>query len=263
LSKSSGSKYRYAGNVQEAKRLELQAKIFNELLEKEVEMLDLKPGMKVLDAGCGTGTVARMIAGKVHPSEVYGIDADSLFISKAKTLAASQGIDNIRFEIGDIENIDYADNTFDLAYCRLVLTHKKNPAKLIAELKRVTRKGGKVAASEYDDGTIVYYPEMPKMNRIWNRYGQREKKGGRDRYFGRKLFSVFTEAGLNQVAIHLLPIHATQQNPEMLKIFMLLNLRAFLTSDNYEELMKEVSSFLSHPGAFLMGVTFYATGFVP
>jgi len=75
-------------------RLEAQAKAFGRLLEKEFEIIGLKTGMKVLDAGCGTGAVARKMAAKVSPGEVYGIDIDSLFISEAKKLATNEGMKN-------------------------------------------------------------------------------------------------------------------------------------------------------------------------
>ncbi|MDH7564093.1 MAG: class I SAM-dependent methyltransferase [Candidatus Bathyarchaeota archaeon] len=135
-------KYVHAGKIEEVIRLEAQAKAFGKVIEKEFEILGLKQGMKVLDAGCGTGAVARKMAAKVSPGEVYGIDIDSLFISEAKKLATNEGIKNIVFELGDVDDLKQSDGTFDVSYCRLVLMHVKNPVKTVSELKRVTKKGG-------------------------------------------------------------------------------------------------------------------------
>ncbi len=115
----------------------------------------MKPGMKVLDAGCGTGAVTRRMALRVHPEEALGVDIDPVFIEEAGRLAASQGVGNVRFERGDINHLRYGDDTFDVSYCRLVLMHVDDPVRAISELKRVTRRGGLVAASDYDDGAML------------------------------------------------------------------------------------------------------------
>jgi cyclopropane fatty-acyl-phospholipid synthase-like methyltransferase len=57
--------YMYAGRLDEATRLEAQGKVVDQIVERELEILDLKPNMRVIDAGCGTGAVTRKIASKV------------------------------------------------------------------------------------------------------------------------------------------------------------------------------------------------------
>ena len=109
-------KYIHAGKIEEAKRLEAQAEALQGKTERELQMIGIKPGMTVLDAGCGTGAVSRMIAQKVSPGIVHGIDIDPVFISEAQKLAASKGIDNIKFDLGDVNKLKFKDNTFDLIY---------------------------------------------------------------------------------------------------------------------------------------------------
>src|SRR5712691_6633882 len=101
---------------------ERQAKAFPGMLEKQLEILDLRPGMKVLDAGCGSGAVSRRIAPKVSPGEVYGIDIDPFYVDEAARLASSESLRNVRFELGDLNNsLRFEDGTFYLCYARLVL----------------------------------------------------------------------------------------------------------------------------------------------
>ncbi|MGQ9680890.1 MAG: methyltransferase domain-containing protein [Candidatus Bathyarchaeia archaeon] len=268
-------KYVHSGKLEEVIRLEAQAKAFGRLLEKEFEIVGLKSGMKVLDAGCGTGAVARRMAAKVSPGEIYGIDIDSLFISEARKLAVNEGISNVKFDLGDVDDLKHDDGVFDVSYCRLVLMHIKDPVKTVKELKRVTKKGGVVAVSDNDDGGVLTYPEMPKMMDLWAKYGSLAKTRGEDRYIGRQLFSILSQAGLSPIAIHPLPIYATQQTPEMLKMIVSVPVQimelcketmmkeGFVTAEYYEEAMSEVRAFLSHPGAFAMGLTFLAVGKVP
>jgi len=268
-------KYVHSGKIEEVMRLEAQAKAFGKVLEKEFEILGLKQGMKVLDAGCGTGAVTRNIAVKVSPGEVFGVDIDSLFVNEARKLAANEGLGNVRYDLGDVNDLKYSDGTFDLSYCRLVLMHVKDPIKTVKELERVTKKEGVVAVSDNDDGGVLTYPEMPKMMDLWAKYGCSAKTRGEDRYIGRQLFSIFSQAGLSPITIYPLPIHATQQTPEMLKMLVSVPVQimelcketmmqeGFVTAEHYEEAMNEVRAFLSHPGAFAMGLTFLAVGKVP
>jgi ubiquinone/menaquinone biosynthesis C-methylase UbiE len=268
-------KYAYAGKLEEAIRLEAQAKALEKIIEKELEILDLKPNMKVLDAGCGTGAVTRRMASSLFPEEACGVDVDPLFIDEAKKSASKEGVKNIRFELGNIDNLKYENGTFDLSYCRLVLMHVSSPVKTIAELKRVTEKGGIVAASDVDDGAMLSFPLAPRFFELWSKFGQWAKARGDDRYIGRQLFSIFSEAGLNSVRIYPLPMYATQQNPDALKMLVYVPVQiveqdkkvlikeGVTTAEDWEEAMREIQLAVSHPGAFAMGLTFLAIGKVP
>lgn len=264
--------YAYRGSVEEAIRLEVQAKAFGKTIERELEALSLKPNMKVLDAGCGTGAVTRKMASKVLSAEVYGVDIDPLFIDKARKTALDEGIKNARFELGNIDNLTYDSGFFDLAYCRLVLMHVTNPVRTIAELKRVTKKGGIVAASDTDDGAMLTYPPARRFFDLWSKFGERAKARGDDRYIGRRLYSIFSEAGLSSIRICPFPAFATQQNPEVLRMLVSVPVQivgqdkdamikeGMITAMDYEEAMMEIKLALNHPGAFALGTTFLALG---
>jgi ubiquinone/menaquinone biosynthesis C-methylase UbiE len=268
-------KYSFGGKPEEVQRLEAQGRAYGRLLDKEMEFLSLKPGMRVLDAGCGTGVVTRRMAIKVSPGEVQGVDMDSLFIEEARKIAVKKGVSNIKFSVGNADDLKFEDDVFDLSYCRLVLMHVKDPLKTVAELKRVTRSGGTVAISDQDDGGILVYPELPKMMYMFSKYGSLAKMRGEDRFIGRKLFSIMERAGLSPITIYPFPIYATQQNPEMLKMLVSVPVQIVESSkddminhgltgaEDYPEAVKEVQEFLNYPGAFVMGITFLAVGKVP
>lgn len=264
--------YAFAGRLEEASRLEAHAKAFEKIIERELEILGLKPNMKVLDAGCGTGAITRRIASKVFPAEAFGIDIDPLFIEKAKKAVLDEGIKNVHFEIGNIDNLKYDGGFFDLAYCNVVLQHVKNPVKTIAELKRVTRKGGIVAASDIDDDTMLIYPPAPKFLELWSEFVKGGRARGTDRHIGRKLYSIFSEAGLSSTKIYPLPMFATQQDPDALRTLVYQYVRVLeqdknamikenvTTERDYEEAMKEVKHFVENSGSFIMVSVFLAVG---
>jgi ubiquinone/menaquinone biosynthesis C-methylase UbiE len=267
--------YSYGGKLEEVLRLEAQGKVYHSLLEKEIDLLGLKPGMRVLDAGCGTGVVTRRIAVKVSPGEVYGVDMDPLFIEEAKKLAVKEKASNITYNLGNIDDLEFDDDVFDLSYSRLVLMHVEDPVKTVAEMVRVTKKGGIIAISDQDDGGIIVYPELPKMLQMFSKYGSLAKMRGEDRFIGRKLFSIMEQAGLSSIEVIPFPVYSTQQNPEMLKMLVLVPVKivesskdemikqGLIDAEEYPEAIREVQKFLEYPGAFALGLTFLALGKVP
>ncbi len=109
-----------------------------------IEMAKIKPGDRVLDVGCGTGSLtltARSYAGS--SGSVYGIDASPEMIEAAQAKAVQSGLEAV-FEIGLIENIPYPEATFDIVMNRLVMHHLPDDLKRkgMAEILRVLKPGG-------------------------------------------------------------------------------------------------------------------------
>jgi ubiquinone/menaquinone biosynthesis C-methylase UbiE len=262
----------YAGRLDEATRLEAQAKVVDQIIERELEILDLKPNMRVLDAGCGTGAITRKITSKVFPAETFGVDIDPLFIEKAKKASVDEGMRNVRFEVGNIDNLRYDNGFFDLAYCNVVLMHVKNPVKTVAELKRVTRKGGIVAASDTDDGALLIHPPMPRFSDLWLRFAEWANARGMDRYIGRKLYSIFSETHLNPVKIYPIPMLASQQDPDALSgiVYQMAQVleqskdamirEGVASTRDFEASIKDTRHFLDNPNSCVMFLIFLAVG---
>ena len=80
-------------------------------LAKEFDYLVpfLKPGMKVIDCGCGSGSITLGIAEAVAPGQVIGIDQAEQAISKAREAAASQRLANLTFTVGDIHDLPFQE----------------------------------------------------------------------------------------------------------------------------------------------------------
>jgi ubiquinone/menaquinone biosynthesis C-methylase UbiE len=265
-------RYVRGSDSKEASRLETQAKVMNPVLEKQFEIMGLKPHMKVLDAGCGSGVITRLIASRVFPEEVVGLDMDPVFIKEARNQAKSEGIENVRFDIGNIDDMKYDDGSFDLSYCRFVLMHVHDPVKSVSELKRVTRKGGSVAAADIDDGSTILFPPLPKFEEILSKFVEYSQKIGVNRRMGRELFSVFSQAGLSSIDVHPLAMCLTQRNPDILKMGFgaapqfsktgkegMIS-HGFITSEYFDEVLKEVDVWLNHPDSFSMVTMNFAVG---
>lgn len=109
-----------------------------------LELVDARPGMRILDLACGPGNLSRRLASAVAPGgEVVGVDLAPGMIDVAR----SRGIRNARFELMDIEELGFADASFDAAACGHGLQFVPHLARALSEARRVLRPGSTLAAS--------------------------------------------------------------------------------------------------------------------
>ena len=108
----------------------------------------IKPGMRILDVGCGPGTITIDFARLVPYGHVVGVENSPEVLVEARAAAAAQGVSNIEFVVGDIHALDFPDGTFDIAHAHQVLQHINDQAGALREMKRVTKPGGLVATRE-------------------------------------------------------------------------------------------------------------------
>ena len=174
------------------KKLELQAlETAEERLPLYLE-INLKDAKKILDVGCGPGTVTKDIA-RFTKGKVVGMDSSQDMIDVAKRIL--KDYDNVTLKVGSAEKIPFKDNSFDIVTCNLVLMWAGNPQKVVDEMARVVKHGGCVLASlEPDYGGKLHFPEHPKVDPIFA--GEAIRKKGGDPHIGRKLRYYFVKAGL-------------------------------------------------------------------
>jgi ubiquinone/menaquinone biosynthesis C-methylase UbiE len=123
--------------------------------------------MKILDIGCGPGSITLDLAALVPQGTVVGIDCSETAICSAKELAHKRQVENATFEVADIFNLPYEDETFDIVCAHQVLIHLPNePSQIgavegLKEMRRVCKTGGLVCARECDWRSAVTHPSMP------------------------------------------------------------------------------------------------------
>lgn len=146
-------------------RLENRAKdaIFTRLFEKYVTELALPPSAKVLEIGCGTGSMLRLLARRGDFSgTALGIDQSPVFVEAAQGFAAAEGVgDAIEFRVGDAHRLDLPDESFDAVILNTVISHVREPHVVLGEVARVARRGGKVAIFDGDYASLTYaHPDV-------------------------------------------------------------------------------------------------------
>jgi ubiquinone/menaquinone biosynthesis C-methylase UbiE len=264
-----------AGKVKEIERLELQANSFVEIFLKQISLLGIKSGMRVLDAGCGIGSFARQISPIVSPAQVLAVDIDSTFVEEAKKLSEEQGRTNIRFEVGNIEDLNFIKNEeVDVSYCRLVLPHLSDPVKAITELKRVTKTGGKIASS--DEGGLFTYPSIDSFFALFGKVAQwRNSTQKRQITHQEPALELFQAAGLKDVRVFPMANFASSsENREKLKNFAVVSAqmleiykdevisKGFMSRDEYDEGLHELQVWLERPDTFWMILCVFMIGTV-
>jgi sarcosine/dimethylglycine N-methyltransferase len=107
-----------------------------------IELLDLTPQMKVLDAGSGLGGPSRYTAEK-HGCHVTGIDLTESFVEVATLLAERTGLsDRVDYQVGNLLALNLADQQFDAAYTQHVVMNIRNREQVYNEIHRVLKPGG-------------------------------------------------------------------------------------------------------------------------
>ncbi len=157
----------------------------------------LRPGMSVLDVGCGPGTITAGLAERVGPGRVVAADAAETVLDEAR--ANTAGLDNVEFAVADVHALDFPDGTFDVVHAHQVLQHVADPVGALREMRRVTRPGGIVAARDVDFGTVVWYPEPPEMAPWVPIYYAVARGNGGEPDAGRRLVSWARSAGFTDV----------------------------------------------------------------
>jgi len=159
-------------------------------------LLELEPGMAVIDVGCGAGDDAREIAGLLGPhGRVVGLDASIAMVEESQR-RATEGALPIDFIHGDAYDLSYPAGSFDRARADRVFIHLKNPAQALAEMVRIVKPGGRIVVTDVDMGTAwVDSAHRDTTCKVLTSFND---SLGAD-WVGRSLPRMFHEAGLLDV----------------------------------------------------------------
>jgi SAM-dependent methyltransferase len=122
--------------------------------------LQAGPDLEWLDVGCGTGALAQTVLEQARPRRVRGIDPSQGFVDYATAHVVDP---RVGFEVGDAQSLPFADGEFDAAIAGLVLNFVPEPGRALAEMARVVRPAGTVAAYVWD-----YAGRMQLMRYFWD-----------------------------------------------------------------------------------------------
>lgn len=117
-----------------------------EQIQPVLDAAALEPADRVLDVGCGTGFMLLAAAG--HAAQVVGVDVAPAMLAEARRRVDQAGLTNVTLREGNAEALPFADERFDVVLTRLTLHHMANPARVLSEMHRVLRTGGRVVVCD-------------------------------------------------------------------------------------------------------------------
>jgi ubiquinone/menaquinone biosynthesis C-methylase UbiE len=159
----------------------------------------LRPGQRVLDVGCGPGTITLDLARRVAPGNVVGIDNEPAPLQEAREYADAQDVENVSFAVGDGYQLDFPDGGFDVVHAHQVLQHLTEPVMALCEMRRVCKAGGVVAARDADYAAMTWYPPDPRLNRWLEMYQRIARCNRAEPDAGRRLLSWARAAGFGTI----------------------------------------------------------------
>ncbi len=161
----------------------------------------LQPGMRLLDVGCGPGTITAGLAARVAPGEVVAIDVEPAVLEDARAIAGERGVTNIRFEEASVYALPDDVASFDVTYAHQVLQHLAEPVAALEEMRRVLKPGGLVAIRDADYQTMVGWPRYEAIDDWRALYTAVAARNGGDANAGRRIPSWLAAAGFEAIEI--------------------------------------------------------------
>jgi len=161
----------------------------------------LRPGMTVLDCGCGEATITLGLAEGVHAGWVVAVDLEKDSFAAARCYALSIGRRNLAFTVADAQQLPFPDAAFDAVLCHSVLETLGDPARAVSELRRVVDRGGVVGAASVEYSGIIIggkktagpYRFYDIRQQLWRAEAIAEPN------MGRRLRGLFQQAGFARV----------------------------------------------------------------
>jgi SAM-dependent methyltransferase len=170
--------------------------------ERELLLRDPLPDRaKILEAGCGTGEIVYRLAELYPNAQVHGVDILAEHVERARKRCAPFG-DRVRIDVGDVFALGFPEATFDLTVNRHVLQAIPYPERVVAELTRVTKRGGRLHLLVEDYGMIHMAPTLLDSDTFWHEgppaFG---RATGTDLHIGRKAFPILKDLGLTEITV--------------------------------------------------------------
>jgi ubiquinone/menaquinone biosynthesis C-methylase UbiE len=192
--------YVLRGGEQGAERLRLLARVKWPTTRTLLRRVGLRPGMRCLDVGCGSGAVTLRLARRVGPTgQTVGIDRDERCLELARQEAGRRGL-AVVFRAASVDDLA-EEGVYDLVFSRFLLTHLPQPGPAVERLARAARPGGLVVVEDIEFAAHFCHPACAAFERYVSLYQQAVRRRGGDPDIGPRLVGLLLDAGLRRVAV--------------------------------------------------------------
>lgn len=176
------------------------------------DTLQPRPGRRILDVGCGTGTAeVRLSRLRLTQVELFAVDLLADRVSAAHAAAKSHNID-AHFAAADACRLPFGAACFDSVFCVAVLQHIGDVKTAVEEMARVTRPGGRIVAVEPDNSARYFFSSVEDGNRAHDAAGRffsalADARGdATEPAVGPQLPTLFVQSGIQPLSVHVFPV---------------------------------------------------------
>jgi SAM-dependent methyltransferase len=217
-----------------------------------LDTLDIAPGWHCVDLGCGGGHVTMELARRVGPSgHVTGVDLDEELLGAARERAAAQGLGNVTFRAGPVEEV--TETGFDLAYARMLLSHLADPATLVGRMATAVAPRGIVVVEDVHFAGCFAEPACPAYEQWVAWFTEAVRRNGGDLDIGPRLPGLLRQAGLELRGVRVAqpafvdgPLKQLQQM-SMDKVRVAILAAGVTTEREYDAAHAELKTFTDDP----------------
>lgn len=245
----------------QAERLRQQAQAVRGIEAGILRSAGIQPGHDILELGCGPGFVSDLLAELAPDGSLTVVEPSPVLLAQVENNVCKKPARGL-FQIqayGDC--LPIPDSGIDFSYARFVLQHIPQPEKVVSEIYRVMRSGGRFCAVDSDDGLVIFHPEDPRVSQLLHSAQTAQSKKGGDRFIGRKLPNMMTEAGFINIKSHILALTSSEL-PFNVLFNILLGYKASLLGDaiDIKQLFQDLSEQVESGHQLVAGGVFIVTG---
>jgi SAM-dependent methyltransferase len=218
--------YAIRGGAEGTRRLDLLAHIMGPSTAELLAEAGIRVGDSCLDVGCGGGHVTQLLARLVGPAgRVVGVDIDQVKIATAQAAAAEAGLSHATFRVGNVTQLGET-TSYDLVYCRFILSHLPDPTALVQRFAGLVRVPGRLVLEDIDFGGAFCHPPNQAYRRYCELYEAVVQRRGGDARLGCRLVELCQLAGLGEIAVRVVhPAHTGSVPEKALMLSTLINIR--------------------------------------
>jgi SAM-dependent methyltransferase len=212
----SDSGYVHGYSLREAARLADQADALADLLHAGTHY---PAGAKVLECGCGTGAQTVHLAASSPEAEIVSVDLAPEHLERARARIEAAGRTNVSFELADVFDLPFAEQSFDHVFVCFLLEHVPDPERALANLRRVLKEGGSITAIEGDHGSWYCHPSTPEARHTVDCLVEIQARHGGDALIGRRLYPLLAGAGFHTVHVSPRLVYVDDSRPGLVEGF--------------------------------------------
>ncbi len=192
----------------------------------------LRPGMSILDVGCGPGNISVGLAQACDPGPLYGIDKEESQVDIARVIAASLNQENAVFQVGEATGLPFEDDFFDVVHCHDVLMHIPDAQAALAEIRRVLKPGGIIGCREMIGQSCFTYPDYGVIGKSWEMFEDLVTTDGGHPQMGKELKTRLASSGF--IDARITASFDVFSTPEQIDFIYMIALQWFLSQEMEE-----------------------------